>query len=181
MFHHLVSIYTHPWPVQEWVGFWMDLAALGRAAIHLHCLGPAKGLKPWPRANYRCSGLRRGQLSVFGHQLAGDELNPAGPILCANCLCLDHPPRRECCLPFPALGMRLGTGIRCRAELWVGFEQPRAANTRISAFLPGTAALQAQGAPLPCPSSVLGDLAGCLVNTAGKSASYLPWGERTPL
>lgn len=49
--------------------------------MHLHCLGLAKGLKPWPKANYRSSGLRRGQLSASGQQLPGDELNPAGPIL----------------------------------------------------------------------------------------------------
>lgn len=55
---------------------------------------------------------------------------------------------------------------------WVGFEEPRAANTLVPAFLPGTAALQAQGASLSFPSSILGELAGCLVNTAGKISLF---------
>lgn len=52
MFHHLVSIHTQSRAVQELVGVWMDTDALGRAAIHLHCLGLAKGLELEPKAKY---------------------------------------------------------------------------------------------------------------------------------
>lgn len=177
-----------PGPCRSWLGFRWTLTAPGRAAIHLHCLGLAKGFKPWPKANDRILRARERPAESFWPTTGcgwAESCWSHPPSAFANRVWLDHPPGRERCLLrgfLPSTEAEdVGTGIRCRAGFWVGFGEPRAANRLLSAFLPGTAALQAQGASRPFPASILGDLAGCLVNTAGKSASHLLWGERTPV
>lgn len=140
-----------------------------------------------PKANYRIPRAQERLTERFWPTAGCGRVESRlsrPPRAFANRLWLDEPPRRERCLLrvfLPSVKAEdVATGIGCGAATGVGLGSPEA---QTDWFLPPCKAPQAQGASLPFPASILGDLGRIsvrLVNTAGKSALYLLWGERIP-